>query len=208
MVIKNLIVYLHIIVPLARFKGDLSPGTEAAYNSIIWLDERPKPTWQEVVDAYHASRLNNAQKMKINRMQTFYRAGQPLKLVNGTKSITFRYDRYEMFLTERTAMHLGGRADFIIGMSEGSPMSMTIYTVKLGGSSPNFFDTVASPKTDDDWMKKCVSMGHVFAIKALPTIDEVEQYDYTQEITWWGQTGQLTGQPLEIDISSIIIEQL
>lgn len=208
MVIKHLALYLYLIVPCARFEGDLSPGTEAAYNSIIWVDERPKPTWQAVVDAYHASKLNNAQQIKIKKMQAFYRAGQPLKLVNGTKSITLRLDHYEMFLTERMGLHNGGRENFIIGLHGASPASMTIYTVKLGGSFPNFFDTVVAPKIDDDWMKKCVSMGHLFAIKALPTIDEVEQYDYTQVIEHWGQTGKLTGEPLEIDISSIIIGEV
>lgn len=37
---------LNRIVPSPKFGGSLTIGTETAYNSIRWNDERPKPTWQ------------------------------------------------------------------------------------------------------------------------------------------------------------------
>lgn len=39
------------LVPSAEYEGSLTSNTEEAYWGIIWKDERPKPTWQQVIDA-------------------------------------------------------------------------------------------------------------------------------------------------------------
>lgn len=41
---------LHKLVPSAKYRGSLTDNTEESYNNIIWEDERPKPSWQDLLD--------------------------------------------------------------------------------------------------------------------------------------------------------------
>ena len=41
------------LVPAAQYGGSVNDGTEQSFNALRWEDIRPKPTWQEVVDAYN-----------------------------------------------------------------------------------------------------------------------------------------------------------
>jgi hypothetical protein len=36
------------LVPAAQYRGSVTANTEQAYQAIVWLDERPKPTWAAV----------------------------------------------------------------------------------------------------------------------------------------------------------------
>lgn len=42
---------LNELVPGAVYEGDLSENTLEAYESIVWLDVRPKPSWEAVYQA-------------------------------------------------------------------------------------------------------------------------------------------------------------
>lgn len=48
----NLVIALKSLVPAAQYVGDLGEGTKEAYESIEWADERPQPTWDEIVAAW------------------------------------------------------------------------------------------------------------------------------------------------------------
>jgi hypothetical protein len=47
----SLALALDAIVPGALYQGSLTDDTEAAYDSLIWLDVRPKPLYSKVVAA-------------------------------------------------------------------------------------------------------------------------------------------------------------
>jgi hypothetical protein len=36
------------LVPAAKYVGTLTGNTESDYNALLWEDERPKPTWEEI----------------------------------------------------------------------------------------------------------------------------------------------------------------
>ncbi len=42
---------IEALLPAAQYSGSVTANTEAAFNAITWTDNRPKPTWQEVVAA-------------------------------------------------------------------------------------------------------------------------------------------------------------
>lgn len=43
---------IEYLVPTAHYFGSLTGNTEAAFNALTWNDERQKPTWQELQDAW------------------------------------------------------------------------------------------------------------------------------------------------------------
>lgn len=40
------------LVPAAKYRGSTTANTEAAYDALVWGDERPKPSWADLVAAY------------------------------------------------------------------------------------------------------------------------------------------------------------
>lgn len=59
----NLILIIHHLVPGANYVGNIAEpqiealfgGNEkAAYEAIVWMDERPQPAWNEIVAAWPA----------------------------------------------------------------------------------------------------------------------------------------------------------
>lgn len=42
---------IEALVPAAEYGGSVTANTEEAYNAIVWKDERPQPTWAEVIAA-------------------------------------------------------------------------------------------------------------------------------------------------------------
>jgi len=40
------------LVPNAEYAGSASEGTEQSYDSLLWLDSRPQPLWQEILDEW------------------------------------------------------------------------------------------------------------------------------------------------------------
>ena len=62
------------LVPGAKYYGSTSANDEAAYDALDWKDERPKPSWQDIVDNTETAEL------------LFWRAGvivTPLQLIRG-----------------------------------------------------------------------------------------------------------------------------
>jgi hypothetical protein len=45
---------IEAIVPAAEYFGTTNENTKASFDNLNWLDERPKPTWKQVQDAYNA----------------------------------------------------------------------------------------------------------------------------------------------------------
>lgn len=40
------------LVPAAQYRGSLTANDKKAYDAIVWLDERPQPSWPEVNAAW------------------------------------------------------------------------------------------------------------------------------------------------------------
>ena len=45
---------IEALVLAAEYRGSTTANTEECFNNLVWLDERPKPTWDEIVKAYDA----------------------------------------------------------------------------------------------------------------------------------------------------------
>jgi hypothetical protein len=45
---------IHALVPSAQYGGGVSENTRAEFESLVWEDSRPKPTWEDLVAAYPA----------------------------------------------------------------------------------------------------------------------------------------------------------
>jgi hypothetical protein len=45
---------IEALLPAAEYFGSTTANTKACFDELNWLDERPKPTWKQVQDAYTA----------------------------------------------------------------------------------------------------------------------------------------------------------
>jgi len=45
---------IEALIPAAEYFGSTTANTKACFDELNWLDERPKPTWKQVQDAYNA----------------------------------------------------------------------------------------------------------------------------------------------------------
>jgi hypothetical protein len=45
---------IQALLPAAEYFGSTTANTKACFDDLSWLDERPKPTWKQVQDAYNA----------------------------------------------------------------------------------------------------------------------------------------------------------
>ncbi len=43
---------IEALIPAAEYFGSTTANTKACFDELNWLDERPKPTWKQVQDAY------------------------------------------------------------------------------------------------------------------------------------------------------------
>ena len=43
---------IHLIHEGAEYRGSCTANTKDTYNNLVWLDEREKPAWDEIVSAY------------------------------------------------------------------------------------------------------------------------------------------------------------
>lgn len=53
------------LVPNAKFYGVFVNNTEDEYNNIIWVDERPKPTWENIITI----KLDVAKEIKLEEIK-------------------------------------------------------------------------------------------------------------------------------------------
>ena len=40
------------LIPAAKYFGSVTANTQESFNNLDWVDERPKPTWKQIQDAY------------------------------------------------------------------------------------------------------------------------------------------------------------
>jgi hypothetical protein len=45
---------IEALLPAAEYFGSVTANTKASFDDLNWLDQRPKPTWKQVQDAYDA----------------------------------------------------------------------------------------------------------------------------------------------------------
>jgi hypothetical protein len=45
---------IEALVPTAEYFGSTTANTKECFDNLNWLDTRPKPTWEQVQDAYNA----------------------------------------------------------------------------------------------------------------------------------------------------------
>ena len=43
---------IEALLPNAQYYGSTTANTEKTFNELNWQDERPKPTWKQIQDAY------------------------------------------------------------------------------------------------------------------------------------------------------------
>lgn len=80
------------LVPAAEYTGSVTSNQEACYDCLVWLDERDKPTWEQIVDAWDTieerllweqvfeerARLFQKHSWRVERHLTQLAAGVPL----------------------------------------------------------------------------------------------------------------------------------
>jgi len=44
---------IEALIPSANYFGSTTDNTKKAFDELNWLDERAKPTWKQVQDAYN-----------------------------------------------------------------------------------------------------------------------------------------------------------
>jgi hypothetical protein len=45
---------IEALVPAAEYFGSTTANTKKSFDDLNWLDERAKPTWKQIQDAYDA----------------------------------------------------------------------------------------------------------------------------------------------------------
>jgi hypothetical protein len=45
---------IEALLPAAEYFGSTTANTKACFDELNWQDERPKPTWKQIQDAYVA----------------------------------------------------------------------------------------------------------------------------------------------------------
>jgi hypothetical protein len=45
---------IEALLPAAQYGGSTTDNTQECFDDLRWEDERPKPTWKEIQDAYDA----------------------------------------------------------------------------------------------------------------------------------------------------------
>lgn len=60
---------IEALVPAAQYFGSTTANTKEAFDNLNWQDERAKPTWKQVEDAYAAlpEEIKNPQKFEAER---------------------------------------------------------------------------------------------------------------------------------------------
>ncbi len=60
---------IEALLPAAQYFGSTTANTKEAFDNLNWQDERPKPTWKQVQDAYAAlpEEIKDPQKFEAER---------------------------------------------------------------------------------------------------------------------------------------------
>ena len=60
---------IEALVPAAQYFGSTTANTKEAFDNLDWQDERAKPTWEQIQDAYTAlpEEIKNPQKFEAER---------------------------------------------------------------------------------------------------------------------------------------------
>ena len=63
---------IEALVPAAQYFGSTTANTKEAFDNLDWQDERAKPTWEQVEDAYAAlpEEITNPQKFEAEAKVT------------------------------------------------------------------------------------------------------------------------------------------
>ena len=63
---------IEALVPAAQYFGSTTANTKEAFDNLNWQDERAKPTWKQVQDAYIAlpEEIKNPQKFEAEAKAT------------------------------------------------------------------------------------------------------------------------------------------
>lgn len=50
---------IELLVPAAKYFGSTTPNTRECFETLDWFDEREKPTWQQLNEAYADAGVGN-----------------------------------------------------------------------------------------------------------------------------------------------------
>jgi hypothetical protein len=43
---------IEALIPAAEYRGSTTDNTKECFDDLVWLDDRKKPTWKQIQDAY------------------------------------------------------------------------------------------------------------------------------------------------------------
>lgn len=55
---------IELLVPTAEYRGATSDNTKECFDALVWLDERPMPTWEQLLEQKDA--VENYKKQSSN----------------------------------------------------------------------------------------------------------------------------------------------
>lgn len=181
---------LEKLVPAAKYGGSLSGNNEESYNQLRWNDERPKPSWQEILDEYKILDLQDAIKKKITDLTNYYNTYSNCQIVlytdNWTAS-TFTMNDKSSFMAMKDSM-----TEFIIYGDDKKGLKY-IDTTTIAP----IIKSIENRNADSFVAYKI----HEEKIKDLLTIEEIKAYDFTVEVPWDGKSSKIETEDFRIDIT-------
>lgn len=112
---------IEICCPAAKYRGSLTANTRAAYDAIVWLDERPKPTDAELAAAQVAKAAQEAAAAAISGIYApvefegkFYSIDREQRMdyeLGKQSRNRGKLNRAAVFATDGTALKLSTPAD-------------------------------------------------------------------------------------------------
>ncbi|MEB3206136.1 MAG: hypothetical protein VKK59_02155 [Vampirovibrionales bacterium] len=60
---------LDVLVPSAEYRGCLTGNTQAEFDTLIWEDARPKPSWEAIESADITPKLSKSERLRLAYQQ-------------------------------------------------------------------------------------------------------------------------------------------
>lgn len=163
---------LEVLIPAANYTGSVTSNTQEAYASIVWSDERPKPSWEEIITESEILELAEAKKNKKSAIRM--KAAE--RYLYG-----FVYNGQRFHAKQENVSE-------IAGMRQVAESSINWIPLEWPTVSDNYY-LVQSKQDMLDFSVAFlafrlgthnVSAGHSKNVDALETIEAVTNYDFTQ----------------------------
>jgi hypothetical protein len=160
----DLAILIERLVPAAKYRGSVTANDKAAFDGLIWEDDRSKPTWSEI----EAASSDVAKERKLTELAAYrYNRETAGITVNGSQIKTDR---------ESQATITGA-----FTLAAINPDMEFNWKAVNGFLNINKVQLQAIAVAVGQHVQACFSREkvHAQAISALTTAEEVEAYDFT-----------------------------